>query len=56
MDDAAALHCLTSAATDAELFALVVALGQDRGIELETAQLAEIVRANRQAWLKRWLV
>jgi len=35
---------LTSAATDAELFAAVVALGRERGIIVADAELEEIVR------------
>jgi len=54
-DDQALMHSLAAVETGAELFALVLALAQDRGIEVETAQLAEIVRANRRAWLERWL-
>jgi len=49
------MRALTSAETDSELFALVIALGRERGIELTVAQLEEIVRANRRAWFERWL-
>jgi hypothetical protein len=46
---------LTSTETEAELFALVMALGRERGVELTVAQLEEIARPNRRAWLERWL-
>jgi hypothetical protein len=47
---------LTAAASDAELFSMVIALGRERGIELSVPELEEIARANRRAWLERWLV
>lgn len=50
------MPALTSAGTEAELFAMVLALGRERGIELTVAELEEIVRANRRAWFERWLV
>lgn len=56
MADAGPMMALTSATTEAELFALVVALGRERGINVTAAELTEIVRANRRAWLERWLV
>jgi hypothetical protein len=55
MEDAALMPALTSAATEAELFALVIALAAERGIELTIADLAGIVRSNRRSWLERWL-
>jgi hypothetical protein len=56
MEDSGLMRVLTSAETEAELFALVIALGRDRGLEIAVAQLEEIARANRRAWLERWLV
>jgi hypothetical protein len=56
MEDSSLMASLTSAETEAELFDLVSALGHSRGLELTTAELREIVRANRRAWLERWLV
>jgi hypothetical protein len=55
MEDSGLMRVLTSTETEAELFALVNALGRERGIELTIAQLEEIARANRRAWLERWL-
>ena len=54
--DANLTAALASTATEAELFALVIALGQERGIELTVTELEEIVRTNRRAWFERWLV
>jgi hypothetical protein len=55
MDDSGSMSTLTSVESEAELFARVIALGRERGIELTSDELAEIVRANRRAWLERWL-
>jgi hypothetical protein len=55
LDDSGLMRTLTSAETEAELFALVIALGRERGIELTVTQLEEIARANRRAWFERWL-
>jgi ribosome biogenesis protein Nip4 len=55
MEDSSLMRALTSAETEAELFALVIALGGERGFELTVAQLEEIARANRRAWFERWL-
>ena len=55
MEDSGLMRALTSAESDAELFALVIALGRERGLEIPVAQLEEIVRVNRRAWLERWL-
>jgi hypothetical protein len=46
---------LTSASSETELFAAVIALGRERGIEVADAELAEVVRANRRAWFERWV-
>ena len=46
---------LASAANEAELFPKVIALGRSHGIEVTVAELEEITRANRRAWLERWL-
>jgi hypothetical protein len=56
MEDSALMSAFTSAATEAELFALAIALAKERGIELTLAELGEIVRANRRAWFERWLL
>jgi hypothetical protein len=55
MEDSGLMSALTSVETEAELFERVIALGRGRGIELALDGLAEIVRANRRAWLERWL-
>jgi hypothetical protein len=55
LEEPALLPALTSASTETELFAAVVALGRERGIEVADAELAEIVRANRRAWFERWV-
>jgi hypothetical protein len=55
MDDSDLMSALTSVETEAELFARVIDLGRERGIELALDDLAEMVRANRRAWLERWL-
>jgi len=55
LEDRGLMTTLTSAATDAELFAAVVALGRERGIIVADAELEEIVRANRRAWFERWI-
>jgi hypothetical protein len=55
MDDSGLMSALTSVESEAELFARVIALGHKRGIELASVDLAEIVCANRRAWLERWL-
>jgi hypothetical protein len=55
IEDSGLTRALTSAETEAELFAQVIALGRERGIELTVIQLEEIVRANRRAWFERWL-
>jgi hypothetical protein len=56
MEDPGLMRALTSAEIEADPFALVIALGRERGIELTVAQLEEIARANRRAWFERWLV
>jgi hypothetical protein len=55
LEDSGLIPALTSAETEAELFALVIALGRERGLELRVAQPEEIARANRRAWFERWL-
>jgi hypothetical protein len=56
MEDSGLILALTSAETEAELFARVIALGRERGLEIAVAQLEEIARSNRRAWFERWLV
>jgi hypothetical protein len=46
---------LAAIATEAELFTRVIALARERGLETTEAELAEAVRANRAAWLQRWI-
>jgi hypothetical protein len=54
MRDAAVLSSLTSAASEAELFDRVIALGRERGLEVTHEELSAVVLANRRAWLERW--
>lgn len=55
IEDPDLMASLTAAATEAQLFSLVIALGQERGPEVTVGELEEIARANRRAWLERWL-
>jgi len=55
LEDPGLLPALTSATTETELFAAVIALGREKGFEVADAELAEIVRANRRAWFERWV-
>ena len=54
MQDSTLMSALVGAETEADLFALVIALGHERGIEITEVELAETIRANRRAWLERW--
>lgn len=36
------------------LFARVLALARERGIELSEEELQAVVNANRRSWLERW--
>jgi hypothetical protein len=56
MEEPRLMAALSAAATDSELFALVVALSNERGLEVTAVELEETVHANRRAWLERWLV
>jgi hypothetical protein len=56
MDEPQLMAAFSAAATDAELFARVIALGNERGLEVTPAELKEVAGANRRAWLERWLV
>ena len=46
---------LAAVKTETELFDAVIGLARERGIHVTTEELAEVVRANRKAWLERWL-
>ena len=54
MQDSTLMSALVGVETEADLFALVIALGHERGIEITEVELAETIRANRRAWLERW--
>ena len=56
MEEAQLMAAFSAATTDAELFARVIALGNERGLEVTPAELKEVAGANRRAWLERWLV
>jgi len=53
MQDPALMAELTSSPAQSELFAKVIAMGQQRGLRLTVSGLEEIVRANRRSWLER---
>jgi len=53
MEDPALMAELTPAPNQAELFAQVISLGRQRGLQLTIPELEEIVRANRRSWLER---
>jgi hypothetical protein len=55
MEEPQLMAAFSTPATDAELFARVIALGRERGLEVTAVELEDIVRANRRAWLERWL-
>jgi hypothetical protein len=56
MEEPQLISAFCAAGTDADLFARIIALGKERGLELTAVELENIVRANRRAWLERWLV
>lgn len=53
--DPALMESFTSARSEAELFAMAIALGGERGLSITAAELRRAVVANRQAWLERWI-
>lgn len=55
MADPGLMRRMTEIASEADLFAAVIALARAHGIELTVAELQEMVRANRVAWFERWL-
>jgi len=55
MPDAHLAAALSSAATEEELFAEVLAIAAEHGIEVSPARLKEVVRATRIKWMERWL-
>jgi hypothetical protein len=54
--DARLMETFTRAGSQEDLFALVIALGRERGLDVTVAQLEEIGRVNRRSWLERWLL
>lgn len=54
MRDPRLMEKLTRCGSEEELFAEVLSIGRQYGFGLEASGLAEIVRANRRAWLERW--
>ncbi len=54
MGDTAGLERLTRCGSEPELFAEVLAIGSEHGLEMKEKDLAEMVRANRRMWLERW--
>ena len=55
MTEPALIDSFTAAQSEAELFAMVIALGQERGLPVTTEELTRTVSANRRAWLERWV-
>ncbi len=55
LDDAALQEDLRQAVTQESLFEKVLALGRERGFRFSEQDLEDAVRANRRAWLERWL-
>lgn len=55
MEDPVLMATLTAAPTEPALFSLVIGLARERGIEITPAELEEIARAGRRAFLERWL-
>ena len=55
LSDPALVDELSALATEPELFARVVALARERGLEATEAELAEVARTNRAMWLQRWI-
>jgi hypothetical protein len=55
MANPALMSEFTAISGEAELFRKTIELGHAHGVELTEAQLTEIARANRRAWLERWL-
>jgi hypothetical protein len=55
LHDAALQEQLRAAPDEAALFAMVLALGRERGYEFSKEDLRAVVNANRRAWLERWL-
>jgi hypothetical protein len=55
LSDAALQEELRASPDEAGLFEKVLALGRERGYELSEDDLRNVVRANRRAWLERWI-
>jgi hypothetical protein len=55
LNDAALQDQLRATPDEAALFAMVLALGRERGCEFSEEDLRAVVDANRRAWLERWL-
>ena len=53
--DATLQEPLRDAPDQAALFERVLALGRERGYDFSIADLENVVNANRNAWLVRWL-
>jgi hypothetical protein len=55
LEDDALQEDLRQAASQESLFEKVLALGRERGFRFSKQDLEDAVRANRRAWLERWL-
>lgn len=56
MADSGLMQRLTAVSNTADLYTALIALARTHGLELTVAELEKIARANRQAWLERWLL
>lgn len=54
LDDAGLRDQLLEASDLPALFARVLTVARERGIELSEAELQAVVNANRRSWLERW--
>jgi hypothetical protein len=54
LNDAALREELLQAPDLPALFARVLALARERGLEISEEELQAVVNANRRSWLERW--
>lgn len=53
LNDPALIRELAAIPTQENLFARVIFLASQRGLDVARAELEEVVRANRRSWLER---
>ena len=56
MANAELMAAFTSARTDGELFALALAVGRERGLEITDEMLKEAAVRNHREYLERWIL